>query len=74
MIAKIISSALHGVEAFRITIEVNVSNGTGYFITGQPDDAVKESLSRIDVAFLSHLHLQPKSYQLVSPQSIGTII
>src|SRR6266542_1506526 len=50
MQAKIFSSALHGVDAFRITIEVSVSNGIGYVITGLPDDAIKESLGRLGIA------------------------
>ena len=61
MLAKINSSALFGVEAFRIKIEVNIGNGTGYFITGQPDDAVKESLSRIDVALKSNGYHMPRT-------------
>ncbi len=61
MLAKINSSALYGIEAFRIMIEVNVGNGTGYFITGQPDDAVRESLSRIGVALKSNGYHMPRT-------------
>jgi magnesium chelatase family protein len=50
MLAKVFGSALHGVEAFRITVEVNVTNGLGYTVTGQPDEVVRESLSRAEVA------------------------
>jgi len=50
MLAKLFSSALHGVDAFRIIIEISVSNGIGYQITGLPDDGIRESLSRIAVA------------------------
>jgi len=50
MLAKVFGSALHGVEAFRITVEVNIGNGLGYYITGQPDEIVKESLGRAEVA------------------------
>lgn len=50
MLAKLPSMTLHGVEAFPVTVEVDVSNGLGYFITGQPDDMVRESLSRVAVA------------------------
>src|SRR5882757_4059101 len=50
MLAKIRGSVLHGVEALPVTIEVNVGNGLGYFVTGQPDETVKESLHRIEVA------------------------
>ena len=51
MIAKLFSSALHGVDAFRITIEVSLNGkGIGILLTGLPDDAIKESLARIDSA------------------------
>ncbi len=50
MLTKIFGSILHGVGAFRITIEVNVGRGLGYFITGQPDEVVREGLGRVEVA------------------------
>ena len=51
MIAKLFSSALYGVDAFRITIEVSLNGkGIGILLTGLPDDAIKESLARIDSA------------------------
>ncbi|HXB10250.1 MAG TPA: ATP-binding protein, partial [Puia sp.] len=50
MLTKVFGSILHGVEAFRITVEVNIGKGVGYFITGQPDDVVRESLGRAEVA------------------------
>jgi magnesium chelatase family protein len=62
MLAKIFSCALQGIDAFRINIEVNVINkGVGHQITGQPDDAVKESLSRIDVAIGSNGFHMPRT-------------
>ena len=53
MYAKIRGTVLHGVDAFPVTVEVNVAMGIGYFITGQPDDSVRECLSRIEVAIKS---------------------
>jgi magnesium chelatase family protein len=50
MLAKVFGSVLHGVEAFRISVEVNVTNGLGYTVTGQPDEVARESLSRAEVA------------------------
>ena len=50
MLVKTFGSAVYGVEAISITIEVNVSNGQNYFIVGLPDSAVKESLQRIESA------------------------
>jgi magnesium chelatase family protein len=49
MIVKTFGSAIHGVNAITITIEVNVSSqGNKLFIVGLPDNAVKESERRIE--------------------------
>lgn len=45
---------MYGVEAINITIEVNVTEGQGYFLVGLPDGAVKESQQRIDSAIKSN--------------------
>ena len=49
MLVKIFGSAVYGVEAITITIEVNwMTTGIGIVIVGLPDNAVKESLQRIE--------------------------
>ena len=51
MIVKAFGSAVQGVAAISITIEVNVfPKGTRFFIVGLPDNAVKESEKRIEKA------------------------
>ncbi len=51
MLVKIYGSALDGVSAKIITIEVNVdSPGVGYHLVGLPDNAIKESSYRISAA------------------------
>lgn len=50
MFVKVFSSAVYGIEAKLITIEVNISQGIKYYIVGLPDVAVKESLQRIECA------------------------
>ena len=50
MLAKSYGSAVYGVEASIITIEVNVGQGTKFFMVGLPDSAVKESEQRVDSA------------------------
>lgn len=51
MLIKTFGSAVHGVNAVTITIEVNVSNkGVGYSLVGLPDNAVKEGHQRIETA------------------------
>ncbi|MBQ1276547.1 MAG: YifB family Mg chelatase-like AAA ATPase, partial [Flavobacteriales bacterium] len=51
MLVKTYGSALYGVDAQTITIEVNISKGVGYNLVGLPDNAVKESSHRINAAF-----------------------
>jgi magnesium chelatase family protein len=48
MLVKVYGSAVHGVDALTITIEVDTPGGKpDYIIVGLPDSAVKESLERI---------------------------
>jgi len=61
MLAKVFGSFLYGVEAFRISVEVNVGNGLGYHITGQPDEIVKESLGRAEVAIKGLNYQMPRT-------------
>ena len=48
MLAKTYGSAVYGVDAHLITIEVSVGQGTRFFMVGLPDSAVKESEQRVD--------------------------
>ena len=50
MLKKVYGSAVFGVEATTITIEVNVNSGIGYHLVGLPDNAIKESNYRIAAA------------------------
>ncbi len=50
MLVKIYSSAVNGIEAITVTIEVNILLGAKFIIVGLPDNAVKESQQRIDSA------------------------
>ncbi len=54
MLTKVYGSAVFGVEATTITIEVNVDNGIGYHLVGLPDNAIKESNYRIAAALLNN--------------------
>ena len=47
MLKKVYGSAVFGVEATTITVEVNVDSGIGYHLVGLPDNAIKESNYRI---------------------------
>lgn len=59
MYIKCYSSAIVGIEAIVITVEVNTSAGFKYHIVGLPDDAIKESEKRIEAAFLNNGFTMP---------------
>ena len=50
MLIQLNGSAVFGVDAHLITIEVNVDQGIGYHLVGLPDNAIKESNYRIAAA------------------------
>ncbi len=50
MLIKVYGSAVFGIEATTITVEVNIVNGIGYHLVGLPDNAIKESSFRIQAA------------------------
>lgn len=61
MLVKTYGSAVYGVEAITITIEVNVSEGQHYFMVGLPDNAVKESMQRIESAIKTNHRYMPRT-------------
>ena len=67
MLVKIYGSAVYGVEAITITNEVNwMSTGIGIVIVGLPDNAVKESLQRIESTIKSLGFLMPRTKVVVN--------
>lgn len=58
MLTKVFGSAVFGVEATSITVEVNIDKGIGYHLVGLPDNAIRESSYRIAAA------LQNNGYKL----------
>ncbi len=60
MPVKTYGSSVFGIEAITITIEVNMSGGTKYFIVGLPDNAVRESLFRIESALNNSGYKMPR--------------
>lgn len=53
MLIKTYGSAVFGVNAITITIEVSIGSGNKYHIVGLPDNAIKESLRRVESAIQS---------------------
>ena len=51
MFVKTYGSAVFGIDATTITVEVNIGNGVNFLLVGLPDSAVKESQQRIKAAF-----------------------
>lgn len=51
MLVKTYGSAIMGVNALTVTVEVNICTGVGFSMVGLPDSAVKESTQRITSAF-----------------------
>ncbi len=66
MLVKTKGSALVGIDAITITIEVNVSMGQGYSVIGLPDIAVKESLHRTESAIKANGFQMPRTKVLVN--------
>ena len=66
MLVKTFGSAVYGVDAITITLEVNVMAGSGYFIVGLPDSAVKESLQRVESALKTNGYHMPRTKLVVN--------
>ena len=67
MLVKTFGSAVYGVEAITITVEVSVNNqGQNYYIVGLPDNAVKESLQRVESAIKSNHYYMPRTKLVVN--------
>jgi len=68
MLVKTFGSAVYGVEAITITIEVNwlEQSGKDMMIVGLPDNAVKESLQRIESTFKTNDYDVPRTKVVVN--------
>jgi magnesium chelatase family protein len=66
MLAKSFGSAVYGVEATTITIEVNVGQGNKFFMVGLPDSAVKESEQRVESAIKFFQYFMPRQKVVVN--------
>jgi magnesium chelatase family protein len=71
MLVKTFGSAVYGVEAVTITVEVNVTEGLHTFIVGLADSAVKESIQRIESAIKSNGFYMPRTKIVVNLAPAG---
>ena len=66
MLSKTYGCAVFGVDARKITIEVNVGQGLRFFMSGLPDSAVKESEHRVESAIKSFGYFMPRQKTVVN--------
>ena len=66
MLVKTYASAVFGIESTTITVEVNISSGTKYYLVGLADTAVKESLQRIESALSASSFRMPRQKIVVN--------
>src|ERR1700761_8895226 len=71
MLVKTFGSAVYGVEAITITIEVNVTEGLHTFIVGLGDSAVKESIQRVESAIKSNGFYMPRTKIIINLAPAG---
>jgi magnesium chelatase family protein len=71
MLVKLFGSAVYGVEAITITIEVNVTEGLHTYVVGLADSAVKESIQRIESAIKSNGYFMPRTKMVINLAPAG---
>ena len=59
MLVKTFGSAVFGIRAIMVTVEVYMDQGIQFFMVGLPDNAVKESHQRIESALRNNGHRIP---------------
>ncbi len=66
MVSRTFGGAVHGVDARIIMIEVSVDQGTRFFMSGLPDNAIKESQHRVESALKSKAYFMPRKKTVVN--------
>jgi len=66
MVSRTYGSAVFGVDARTITVEINVTQGKGLHISGLPDGAVKESEHRVESAMKTAKYYMPRNKVIVN--------
>lgn len=66
MLIKTFGSAVYGVDAITITVEVNICNGQFLTVVGLPDSAVKESVQRVESAIKTNGYSMPRTKVVVN--------
>jgi magnesium chelatase family protein len=66
MLVKTFGSAVYGVNAITITIEVNVSSGKFVSVVGLADNAVKESVERMESTIKTNGYHMPRTKVVIN--------
>lgn len=66
MLSKTYGSAVYGVNATMITLEVTVAQGLGFFMVGLADSAVKESQQRVEASLTFSGYKMPRQKIVVN--------
>lgn len=66
MLAKTYGCAVFGVDARKITVEVNIGQGTRFWMSGLPDTAIKESEHRIESSVKNFRYFMPREKTVVN--------
>lgn len=66
MVSKTFGSAVFGVDARTITVEVNVTQGQKFWMSGLPDNAIKESAHRVESAMKVARFYMPRNKVVVN--------
>lgn len=66
MLTKTYGSAVHGVNAYVITIEAVINSGKNFYMVGLPDSAIKESEQRVESAMKHHGYYMPRQKVVVN--------
>ncbi len=66
MLSKTFGSAVHGVDASMITVEVTIGQGLGFFMVGLADSAVKESQQRVEASLKYGGYKMPRQKTVVN--------
>lgn len=66
MLVKTFGSAVYGIDAVTISIEINVTTGASTFVVGLADHAVKESILRVESAIKSNGFYMPRTKVIIN--------
>lgn len=66
MLVKTYASAVFGIDATTITVEITLTPGVKYYLVGLPDNAVKESMLRVESAITTAGFKMPRQRIIVN--------